>query len=120
DPLGHATAIERPVRSQPRLAVITALRAERSITTTCTFTVRTPASSMRSVTRGGRPGAAVLGTLSSLMRGRRAEAARVIRPYPLPPASGAEGACTPPGFCAAASAGASPQASAHVVRAAAT
>jgi hypothetical protein len=49
---------------------------------------------MRNVTRGGRPGTAVLGTLRLLTTGCGALA--LARPYSLPPDSGADGAWAPP------------------------
>ena len=62
---------------------------------TRTRTVPTPLSSIRSVTRGGRPAGEVLGTLSRLTTGRRAVAARVETPYSMPPVSRADRACGP-------------------------
>jgi hypothetical protein len=52
------------------------LCVERAVTATCASTLATPDLSIRNDTRGGRPAAAVLGTLRSATTGRGALAAR--------------------------------------------
>ncbi len=72
------------------------LRVVRLLTATVALTVPTRGSSMRSVTRGGRPGTDVLGTLNRETTGCCKEVL-LASPYSLPPDSGAEGDCAPPG-----------------------
>src|SRR6266480_3362644 len=90
---GQLTTTVRAVRTQPSRSMATARRVERSCTFTRTLTVATPRSSIRSATRGGRPGGALDGTLKRVTTGW---AGAIRTPYSLPPASGADGACAAP------------------------
>src|ERR1039457_2697237 len=85
-------------------AVRTALRVARLTSNTPTWTVATPASSIRSFIRGGLPTFAAAGRFSRLSTGRSEEA--IATPYSAPPAKATDGACTPPEAAPRASAGA--------------
>src|SRR5205823_3916031 len=78
------------------LTTMTGWRVERSVTVTRTRTTGAPGSSMRSVTRGGRPATTVAGTLSSPTTGRWRDTRAVVTPYSLPPERASDGAWTVP------------------------